>query len=52
MSRFGINSFEYNLFYSVYSLPNCVLPLFGGYLVDKIGIRIGIVLFSSLIAAG
>jgi MFS family permease len=27
------------VFYSVYSLPNVVLPLFGGILLDKIGIK-------------
>jgi nitrate/nitrite transporter NarK len=40
------------LFYSVYSLPNIVLPLFGGLLIDKLGIRVGLFLFSSIIAIG
>ena len=52
MDLFGINTFEYTIFYAVYSLPNIVLPLFGGFFVDKIGIRIGLLLFSSLVAAG
>ena len=52
MDLFGINTFEYTILYAVYSLPNIVLPLFGGFFVDKIGIRIGLLLFSSLVAAG
>ena len=30
---------QYNLLYSVYSLPNLVLPLMGGVFVDKIGVN-------------
>jgi len=33
----GLTTFQFNLLYSIYSLPNIVLPLFGGYLIDKIG---------------
>ena len=25
--------------YSVYAFPNCVIPLFGGYIIDKFGVR-------------
>jgi MFS family permease len=25
--------------YMVYALPNCVIPLFGGYIIDKFGVR-------------
>jgi MFS family permease len=43
---------EFNLLYSVYSFPNIVLPFFGGYLVDFIGVRIGICIFSGLVCLG
>jgi MFS family permease len=43
---------EFNLLYSVYSFPNIILPFFGGYLVDFIGVRFGIILFSTLICLG
>ena len=35
-----MHNFEYtfDLMYSVYSLPNIVLPLFGGLLVDRVGV--------------
>jgi len=29
---------KYNLLYSVYSYPNLILPLFGGLMVDKLGL--------------
>jgi MFS family permease len=42
-----------SLLYSIYSTPNCVLPLFGGILIDKyLGIRKSVMLFISLIVAG
>ena len=38
---YDITSFEYSLFYSLYSLPNTVLPFFGGMLVDRIlGVKV------------
>jgi len=32
------NEFKYNLLYSVYSYPNIILPLFGGLMIDKLGL--------------
>jgi hypothetical protein len=34
---FGSDS-KYNMLYSVYSYPNILLPIFGGLLVDKMGL--------------
>ena len=47
-------AFEYyfNLLYSVYSIPNIVLPLVGGLLVDKVGLYFSLNLFSAFILAG
>jgi MFS family permease len=47
-------SFDYyfGLLYTVYSVPNTVLPLYGGFMVDKIGIRKMLLLFTSLILIG
>jgi hypothetical protein len=36
---YGYSSAKIATMYSVYSLPNTVLPLFGGVLIDKIGIK-------------
>jgi fucose permease len=52
MSRFDINSFYYNLFYSVYSLPNIVLPICGGLFIDKVGIRSGLLLCLFTVVVG
>ena len=40
------------MLYSIYSIPNIILPIFGGYLVDMIGVRTGNFLFSFLVMIG
>lgn len=50
--QYGIDQFKFNLLYTVYSLPNIILPFFGGVLIDKLGPRTAIVLFSVLIMIG
>ena len=44
--------FRYNLLYSVYSWPNIVLPFFGGYLCDKLGKRLMLIVFLLFITSG
>jgi nitrate/nitrite transporter NarK len=51
-STLSLSSLEYNLLYSVYSFPNMILPLVGGFIVDFLGVRFGIILFSVLIIIG
>lgn len=46
------SNFKYNQLYSVYSYPNIILPLLGGVLIDKFGLTISILLFSSLLVLG
>ena len=36
----------------MYSFPNIILPFFGGNLVDKIGVRFGIFIFSFILIVG
>ncbi len=48
----GIDELKFNLLYSVYSLPNIVLPFFGGMLMDKIGLRVGLFIFSIILIGG
>ena len=45
-------SLRFNLLYSLYSLPNTVLPFFGGFFIDKLGIRVCLLAFAGLITAG
>lgn len=47
-----ISEVKQNLLYSVYSFPNTILPLFGGYFVDKFGTAKTLFVFSSLLAIG
>lgn len=47
-----MDQFKFNLLYTVYSLPNIILPFFGGVLIDKIGARTAILLFSTIIMIG
>jgi len=50
--KFSVDEVEYNLLYSVYSLPNIFLPFIGGYILDYFGIKVGILLYNTLIIAG
>jgi len=54
-SRFWYeDKFDYyfDLLYSVYSLPNIVLPMAGGMLVDRAGVCFSLSLFAALILLG
>ena len=48
----GVGEIEYNLLYSLYSIPNLVLPFVGGFILDYWGIHIGVALYNSLILIG
>ena len=36
----------------MYSLPNMILPIFGGVLIDKIGVRNGLILYTLVSTIG
>lgn len=42
----------FSLLYTVYSIPNVILPFFGGYFVDRLGVRTCMLVFAVLIAVG
>lgn len=50
----GDNNFEYfyHLLYSVYSLPNIILPLIGGILIFKFGYRSMFLIFGFCVLLG
>ena len=54
MSQNNPENFEtyFSLLYTVYSLPNIVLPFFGGYFVDKLGVRLCLLVFTSCLLLG
>lgn len=51
-SEFKITQTKYSQLYSVYSLPNIVLPMFSGVLLTKIGYGNGLLLTSFIILIG
>ena len=50
--KFGISQTEYSMLYSSYSLPNMIVPLFGGLILIKIGKGWGLTIFSAIITIG
>jgi len=48
----GLSDKEYNALYSVYSFPNIILPLLGGIIADKIGVKISLMMFSTFVVIG
>lgn len=42
----------FSLLYTVYSVPNVILPFFGGYFIDSWGVRICMLIFVLCITAG
>ncbi len=48
-----VSTFQFENLYALYSWPNVVLPILGGYLLDNVfGIRFGAVIFASFICVG
>lgn len=43
---------QYNMFFSIYSVPNIFLCLLAGYFVDKAGARVSLIVFNLLIFLG
>ena len=52
MERLDINLLEFNVIYSIYSLPNIILPFLSGFLIDRLGVRLSLVLFAILVIIG
>lgn len=50
--KFNKTTTEYGLLYTVYAIPNCIMPLLGGLLLDKIGHRVALVIFTTLLCIG
>jgi len=52
IDKFDISSFQFNLLYSVYAFPNIILPFVGGIIIDRLGVRVGVALFSFILIIG
>jgi hypothetical protein len=48
----NITTSKYAMFYSFYSYPNIILPLIGGVMLDKIGVRLGLIVFTIFVTLG
>jgi len=48
----NINDQEYSMLYSCLAVPNVILPIIAGYIVDSIGVRPSMIIFSILVLAG
>jgi MFS family permease len=48
----NMSSFQYELLYSLYSYPNILIPLFGGFFIDYMGKNNGVILFTAVVAVG
>jgi len=48
----GNSEIDFNLFYTIYSMPNILLPIFGGVIVDRFGSRLSLILFINFIIIG
>ncbi|XP_064605895.1 LOW QUALITY PROTEIN: major facilitator superfamily domain-containing protein 1-like [Liolophura sinensis] len=48
----GLSPANYNLLYAIFSWTNSVIVLFAGYFIDKVGNRVGSLLFSSASLTG
>ena len=49
---FNLTETQFNALYTIYALPNMVLPIFGGIFMDKIGFRVGLLLFTAILTLG
>lgn len=50
--HFHITASQFGLLYSVYTFPNIILPFFGGFLLDYVGLPIGTTLACSFVTIG
>lgn len=48
----SVDDDEMGLLYAVYTLPNVVVVIFGGLLIDRVGLRITTLVFAALVVLG
>lgn len=51
-AQFGMTSTQYAMLYTIYSLPNMILPILGGICLDFVGIRSGLIIFCTILFMG
>ena len=48
----NINNSKYNLLYSIFSIPNIIIPFISSFIIIKIGDRLSIIILSMLLIIG
>lgn len=48
----GLDDQQYSLLYSIWAFPSIIIPFFGGYLIDKLGVRPALFIFSLALTVG
>ena len=49
---YNLSESQWSALYSIYSMPNMMLPLIGGIFVDKVGVRVALIFFTSVLTLG
>eukprot|EP00741_Cyanophora_paradoxa_P002227 tig00000571_g2159.t1 len=49
---FGIDNVGFSQLYTVYEVPNIIMPLIGGAIIDRVGTKQGAFIFALLVLAG
>jgi len=49
---YSLSESQWSALYSIYSLPNMILPLIGGIFIDKVGVRLALIGFASVLTLG
>lgn len=52
MAHLGVGKAQYQAFYTAYTAANFASVVFGGYLLDRAGARVGAAVFTAAICAG
>jgi MFS family permease len=50
--KLNIDEQTYSLLYSIWALPSIIVPFFGGYLTDKLGVRPALLIFGLALTVG
>lgn len=48
----NVNAIDTNFLYTAYSIPNIIMPILSGYLLDYLGLRIGIFVLATIEVIG
>ena len=50
--RFDVLDHEFDFLYSMYGIPNFIMPILAGIIFDKVGVKIGLPVFFLITTSG